>query len=160
MILIHLAKAGLLEDSCDYFSHVAIPEAVFLETVKVGKEKGFPDAVVIEQQISSGNLKIIKIKQQELIKKANQFNIFDGEAEAVALYWQEKATLLATDDENVRNKKEMLKISVVGTPAIIMEMFRSKRIDASDVHQAILVLKKNAWFNSTTFDKMRQEIDE
>ncbi len=160
MVLIHLAKSGLLESSCQYFGYVTIPEAVFKETVEVGKQKGFPDANVIEQQIMSENIKVQKIKQKELITKANEFNIFDGEAEAVALYWQEKAELLATDDENVRNKKEILKISVVGTPAIIMEMFKAKKISGTEVHQAISILKKNAWFSTTTFDKMRQGVNE
>lgn len=51
-----------------------------------------------------------------MIAKANAFNIQRGEAEAVALYWQEEADLLATDDDNVRRKKDALRIKTIGTP--------------------------------------------
>ncbi|HZX20309.1 MAG TPA: DUF3368 domain-containing protein, partial [archaeon] len=105
MVLIHLAKITLLEKSCDHFGTVMIPEAVFLESVKTGKTRGFEDAILIESIIKKGKITVKKIGKKEQLKKINQYNIFGGEAEAIALYWQENADLLACDDDNVRKKK-------------------------------------------------------
>ena len=108
MVLIHLAKISLLEISRGYFGKVLIPELVLQETVNAGKQKNFEDAFLIEEIIRKGIITVGKIAKKAFVKKANQFNIFGGEAEALALYWEEKADFLATDDDNVRRKKEVL----------------------------------------------------
>ena len=104
MVLIHLAKLSVLEKSCDYFKRVLIPELVYKEFLK-GKEKSLPDVPITLKLIESKKIIIEKVKDINLIKKANEFNIQRGEAEVIALYWQEKADFLATDDDNVRKKK-------------------------------------------------------
>lgn len=157
MVLIHLAKLSLLEKSCSYFKKAAIPELVYEEVLK-GKEKGFPDASIIIELIKSKKIAVKKVKSNALIKKANQFNIQRGEAEVISLYWQEKAGLVATDDDNIRKKKSLLNIEVIGTPAIILKLYKEKLIDRHKAEQCVSELKKIGWFSNSVLDIMLMEV--
>ncbi len=159
MILIHLAKITLLEASCNFFGKVAIPELVFEETIGIGKQKGFEDAFLIEELVRRGNIKTKKVLKKNLVKKANQFNVFGGEAEAIALCWQENADFLATDDDNVRKKKQIFQIKLIGTPAIIMALYNKKAINAEKTRQALQKLKKIGWFSSEIIDRILLEVE-
>ncbi|MBI4919658.1 hypothetical protein HY837_07015 [archaeon] len=156
MVLIHLAKISILEQCCKYFGEVLIPELVYEETVK-GKEK-HEDSLVIKNFIDSNLIKVIKIKNGSLIKKANLFNIQGGEAECVALYWQEKADLLATDDDNFRRKKDILKLNLVGTPAIILNLYKKNKINKTETLHSLRDLKKFGWFHNAVLDKVEEEV--
>ncbi|HLC79378.1 MAG TPA: hypothetical protein VJG83_03015 [archaeon] len=158
MVLIHLAKITLLETACSYFGKVEIPQAVFNETVEKGEEKGHADATLIANVIKNAGIKVKKVKP-ELIKKANDFNIYGGEAEALALYWQEKANLLATDDDNVRGKKDLLNLRLIGTPAIILMLFNSKKIDSKKAKQSTAKLRKIGWFSGEVTDYILREVE-
>lgn len=158
MVLIHLAKISLLECCCSHFA-VVVPELVFSETVEVGKKKGFVDAIVIENLVNVGKISVKKVEKIEFVKKANDFNIFSGEAQAVALYWQENASLLATDDNNVRNKKDALELNIIGTPVIILTLFNSKKISREKAEDSIKLLRKIGWFNNSVLDKILLEVE-
>ncbi len=157
MVLIHLAKLSILEKSCVYFKKVLIPQAVHQEILE-GKEKSLSDAPIILGLVKNKKIIIKKVKDNNLIKKANQFNIQRGEAEAVALYWQEKANIIATDDDNVRKKKILLDINVIGTPVIILKLLKEKIIDENKAEQCISELRKIGWFSSAVLDKMLMEV--
>ncbi len=156
MILIHLAKLSLLEISCDYFEEVMIPKLVSNEVLNGIKNK-YPDAKIIEGLIEEKKIIVKEVKEKFLIKKANQFNIQKGEAEVVALYWQEEAKLIATDDDNVRKKKILLNLNLIGTPAIILLLYQNKKIDNLKLKQSLTELKKIGWFNNSIFDKITME---
>ena len=159
MVLIHLAKITLLEKSCEHFKQVIISPLVFEETVAIGKEKGFEDAIVIESIVMQRKIMVLDVKKKNFLKKANGFNIFGGEAQAAALYWQEKASLIATDDDNVRNKKEMLGLNLLGTPSIILTLFNSKKIGQEKAVQSVNKLRKIGWFSSEVLDKVLMEVE-
>src|SRR3989344_4344073 len=150
MIIIHLAKTLLLEDSCKFFGEVIIAKLVYEEIMRGEKEHN-EDILEIKKTLKNKLIRIKQVRDNSLIQKANQYNIYRGEAEAVALYWQEKADLLATDDDNVRKKKDVLSIQLVGTPAIIMRLFQSKRIEKNAYLLAIKKLKEIGWFSSRVF---------
>jgi len=155
MVLIHLAKVSLLGKSCDYFKKVLTPGCVYKEILK-GKEKDMPDVPIIMKLIKDKKI-LVKKADKDLIKKANQFNVQRGEAEAVALCWQEKADLIATDDDNVRKKRILLDVEVIGTPAIALKLFKENIIDKNKMKQCVSELKKIGWFSNTILDKMLME---
>ena len=157
MVLIHLAKITLLEKSCDYFKIVIIPKKIYEEVLK-GKNKGYEDVIIIENMVKSEKIIVKEIKDQDFIKKANNLNIKEGEAEAVALYWQEKANYLATDDDNVRKKFNILDINIIGTPSIIVSLFKEKLITKEKFLESTKKLKSLGWFNNTVIDKMMMEL--
>ena len=156
MVVIHLAKLSLLEKSCDYFKKVAIPNRVYKE-ILLGEEKGYPDVKVIKELINRKKVIVKKVKHKNLIRKANEFNIQCGEAEAVALYWEEKADYLATDDDNVRNKRVLLNLRIIGTPAIVLKLYKESVIDEEKFKESMAELRKIGWFSDAVIDKVLME---
>jgi len=101
MVLIHLAKTTTLEESCNYFQEVIIPEKVKQEVIK----EEHPETTIIKELISNNKIKVKTINNKDYYKRANELNIFRGEAEVVALAWEMSADAIATDDDNVRKKR-------------------------------------------------------
>lgn len=155
MVLIHLAKLTILETSCDYFRNVSIPKMVHQEVT--GSGELHPDTVVISNMINKGKIKVRSVKDKKLIEKANQFNIQKGEAECVALYWQENAKFLATDDDNVRKKSVILDIPIIGTPSIMLKLYKEKQIGREKFEESISELRKIGWFSNAVLDKISAE---
>ena len=155
MILIHLAKMTLLDTSSDYFGEVFVPEQVKKEVLN----PIYPDAKIIEASFASGKIKVRAVKNKKLIERANEFNIQRGEAEAVALYWEMNADLIATDDDNVRKKRDVLRLNIIGTPAIILRLFKEKKINRPKLEESIRKLREIGWFSNTIWDKIRLEAD-
>ena len=154
MVVIHLAKISLLEKSCDYFKLVIIPEEVNKE-LQHGKD--FPEIGIITNLIKNGKIGVKKIKGSQLIEKLSQYNIFGGEAEVIALCWQEKADIIATDDDNVRKKKVVLDLNVIGTPVIILKLYLEKIINEQKFEQSINELRKIGWFSNAVLDSILME---
>lgn len=155
MVLIHLAKITLLEKSCEYFKSVLIPELIREEVL----DQEYPDSALIKELIIKKKIGVKKIKDNNLIKKANEFNIFRGEAEVVALYWQENADCIATDDDNVRKKKLLLDLNIIGTPSILLALYRKKIIGKEKIINGINKLKEIGWFNNVILDKLLMEVN-
>lgn len=155
MVLIHLAETGLLENCCDWFGKVAITPLVLSE-IEAGREGSQEQVAYIETCLNRCKITMKKVKP-EFIRKANQFNLQKGEAESVGLYWQENADWLACDDDAVRKKKALLKLNVIGTPAILIRLFRGKQITREEFTRAVTHLRTRGWFSSTIFDVLKAE---
>ncbi|MFW6196593.1 MAG: hypothetical protein ACOC5D_04570 [Thermoplasmatota archaeon] len=158
MILIHLAKTSVLEDSCKFFEEVIIPRKVWKETVEIGKKRKYPDAILIEELIEKDRIDIVDVEEKELIDRARKFNIQGGEAEAVALYWEKDADILATDDDNVRSKSALLNLNLVGTLPILVKMFRADKVSEEKVARSLDILQDIGWFSTAVLDKTRVEV--
>ena len=156
MVIIHLAKITLLEKSCDYFKEVIIPELVHSETVKM--EDKYTETIIIKDLVERGIIKVKKVANRSLMEKANQYNIQRGEAETVALYWQEKSDFLATDDNNVRKKNILLNLNLIGTPSIIFRMYKKNIIDKKKFETSLSELRKVGWFSNAIIDRLLLEV--
>lgn len=159
MVLIHLARITVLESCCDFFGKVIIPPLVFKEVVIEGKNRGFADAVLVEEIINKNKIKVKKVVKRDLIVRANKFSIQGGEAEAVALYWQEQADLIASDDNSVRSKKSILGINLIGTPSMLLALFKNNKIKKSKLVQSINELRRIGWFSNALLDKILLEAE-
>ncbi len=155
MVLIHLAKMTLLETSCTAFGNVAIPEQVMEEVTK----EGYPDAQLIAALIRKEKILVRAVRKNQFLQKAYACNIQRAEAAAVALSWELEADFLATDDDNVRKKSDLLKLNVIGTPAILLKLYKEKRITRIKVEDAIKKLKEIGWFANTIWDKIKLEVE-
>lgn len=157
MVVIHLAKITLLEKSCESFKSVVIPEEVHREILE-GKEKGYEDVQVVEELLKVKKLSVKKVRDEGLLKRAGEFNLHRGEAEALALYWQEKADHLASDDDNLREKSILLDLKLIGTPAIILTLYKTGSIGKEKLMQSLQELRKIGWFSHAVIDKMLMEV--
>ena len=156
MVVIHLAKITLLAASCERFKPVVIPEEVHQEILQ-GKKKGYEDVKIIEELIVAGKLAVKHVRDRKLLKQAAEYNVQGGEGEALALYWQEKADYLASDDDNLRKKVVLLNLRLIGTPTIILKLYQEKRIDRQKLEGSLQALRKIGWFSSAVIDKILME---
>ena len=131
------------------------PEAVKKEVM--AGQVAYPETIVIKDLIANNKIQIKQVKNKELLKKVNQFNIQRGEAEVIALYWQEKAGLIATDDDNVRKRRLLLNIKIIGTPSILLKLYKQKIIDKEKLKKCVNELKKIGWFHNAVLDKILME---
>ncbi|HLC81346.1 MAG TPA: hypothetical protein VJH68_01695 [Candidatus Nanoarchaeia archaeon] len=153
MVIIHLAKTTLLKSSCTYFGKVLIPKLVQEEVV----QDEHPETGLIREMILSKKIIVEAVKDKNFLHRANQFNLQRGEAEVVALYWEQHADLIATDDDNVRKKKDVLQLKVIGTPAIIFELYKKRYIDNQKLQEVITVMREISWFSNVIWDKILME---
>lgn len=156
MVVIHLAKVTLLEASCGYFKSLVIPEAVYQE-ILAGRKKGYADAILVEELLKAKKCEVMRVREKKHLRRAEQFNVQRGEAEALALYWQEDADQLASDDDNLRKKSILLGIRLIGTPAIMLRLYREKVITQQKLAESLQALRKIGWFSSSVIDKILME---
>lgn len=159
MVLIHLAKMGILENSCDYFNEVVIPEAVFNETVVEGKKSSHLDAAIIEQMIKLKKIKVKSIKNKNKIKEYLKYGLHYGEAEAIELYFQEDADILASDDDVIRKNRALLNINLIGTPAVLIILLRKKGITKRKAIDACEILESIGWFHEDLILELKNQIE-
>ena len=158
MILIHLAKMSVLKSACEFFRKVLIPQKVFEETVLQGKEKEYPDAIIIENLIKENLIIVKKIKNKEKVNSIQKYGLGPGEAEAVLLYHRENADFLFTDDDVCRKYRGILNVNILGTPAIIIILFRNKVIAYSKAIESINLLSEIGWFENELIFELKQKI--
>ncbi len=156
MVVIHLAKLTLLQTSCEQFKPVVVPEAVHRELL-AGKAKGSADVGVIEELFNAGTLRVKRVRNATLLKRAGAFNVQRGEAEALALYWQEEADYLASDDDTLRKRRTLLNVQLIGTPAIILALYRKNLLNKGKLAASLQALRKIGWFSNTVIDKILME---
>ncbi len=155
MVLIHLAKTTTLEESCEYFQEIYIPEKVKQEVLK----QRYPETTIIQQLISTEKIKVKSLENRTLLQKTHELNIFRSEAEVVALAWEINADAIATDDDNVRKKKEIIRLQIIGTPTILLTLYHQNLIAKEKLQQAIKRMKEIAWFSPTIWDKIQLEVE-
>ena len=153
MVVIHLAKITLLEKSCQRFQRVLIPQEVHREILE-GEKKGYEDVKTVQELVRAGKVSIRRVRDKNLLKRAKEFNVQRGEAEALALYWQERADYLASDDDSLRKKSAALDLKLVGTPAMILTLYKEKLIDKHKLVESLRALRKIGWFSNAVLDKI------
>ncbi len=158
MVLIHLAKLSLLRTSCEALGEIVIPKKIEKETVERGKQKNHPDAILIEELIENNTIEVNKVKNKKLIKRAKDFNIQGGEAEAVALYWEKNADYLATDDDNVRTKRKLLDLDLISTISILINLFKDEEIGRNKLEESLKMLNEIGWFSTAVLDRAKMEV--
>ncbi|MFH1915685.1 MAG: hypothetical protein ABIJ21_00320 [Nanoarchaeota archaeon] len=154
--LIHLAKLTILEKVCT-IDIMLIPELVHQEVLE-GKKKGYPDVPIMLDLIEKKKI-IVKKTEASKVKKLLQFNVQGGEAEAIILYQQENARWLVTDDDNVRKKAVILDIRVIGTPSLIIHVYKKNLITKEKTVQSIRELQKIGWLSQAVIDQLHDEVE-
>lgn len=117
---------------------INIPEEVKKEAVDVGKENNYSDAFEIENLINKNFIEIKKVKNNKKVNWLMKgFNIERGESEAIQLFIELKADLLATDDKNAINACNVLDIPVSGSLAFVINSVDRKIISKKEGEEMI-----------------------
>ena len=135
--LILLQKITLLNSLLKKFSLI-IPNEVYREVVIKGKMVKSEDAYSIENKINKGLIKIKKIKNKKRFGEiVNEFGLGEGEAEAIVLFLQENADMVATDDHKAINACKIHKIPFITALTFTIECFDIKLITKNEAHRMI-----------------------
>ncbi|MBI4017270.1 MAG: hypothetical protein HY363_06280 [Candidatus Aenigmarchaeota archaeon] len=123
--LIKLTKAGAKEYVTNSFD-VVVPQKVKQETVDAAKGK--PDALVIQQNIQSKQIKVVDAMKVDkyLEREINQLHLQGGEQEVYAL--SNDYDILSSDDQRFLRLLQMLNKKAVTPASIIVLLYKKKKI--------------------------------
>ena len=124
--LILLIKIDLLElFISDYKRSLVIPKKVKTEVCVEGRE----ETPYLKNLIQEGQIEVLTAKNPRQRRKLMvDFNIDEGEAEALLLALQKEAELIATDDKNAIRASKLLKIDFVTAIGFLIRAVDKKLI--------------------------------
>ncbi len=117
--LIHLSQIGHLNLLREFFGEILIPYAVYREVVVEGQ--GRPGSREVGE---ASWIRVVEIRDKHL-KRALQFMLDGGEAEAIVLALEVNADLVLLDDREARLQAKRLGLRVTGTLGILL---RAKKL--------------------------------
>lgn len=158
MVLIHLGSAGILREACIMFGRVIIPCAVHDEVVEKGIERKHPDALVVKKIIEERLIEVVPVSNVSLMNELCTYGLEGGELECVTLYFQEKAKLIASNDDKVRKLRMILNLNMISSPEIVYMMAKNRAISKTKATDCLLELKKTGWFSRNILDLILEEV--
>ncbi len=93
------------------------------------------DALVIQRAIQEKRIRVTALKETKIYRKFfKDFGLGQGETEALALAYSEKAKLIATDDRRAILACRLLKIPYVTAIDIIIRMYQKGVVKKEEAH--------------------------
>ncbi len=158
--LIHLAKIKRLEVLKKLYDGVIIPEEVEVEAVARGKEKGAPDALLIESAIREGWLKVEKFQVEgEFLKAAKVAGLSEAEAKVVDFAYARKMVALI-DEDVARVFAWTLGVRVRGTLGILIEAAKLRLIAQDQGLQDLDRLSEVMYMSANVYKSARKALEE
>lgn len=158
-ILILLAKIEILDVLIEVFNQIVIPPAVHNEAVIHGKKIKKLDAYYIEEKIKEKLIKVESITEiEEKERFINDFNIHDGEAEAIVLYLEKSADLLGSDDFKTIKLCKILKISYFTSLTFLYRCFVMKKLNKKTALVKIEKLHRFGWYKEELINHFQELI--
>lgn len=121
--LVKLTKAGAKEAILSVLE-VSIPPAVRREVVDEGRAGGYPDALVVEENIAKGRLKTVGVSAR---KRKEGIVLSGGEKEVLSLFLEGRFHAVASDDSRFLKKLESLNVPYLTAAACIAYLSISGR---------------------------------
>ena len=151
--VILLAKASVLETLADA-RPVAITKTVLQEVLK-GKERLLEDALLLERLVQNQKIQLL-MENLVLTKKISQdFNMGYGEASTIAVAMGKKNAIVATDNRQGRKVTKVHNLPLVGSPEIVVSLYKQKRITKEKASSALRVLQEQGWFSPYLLEKAK-----
>lgn len=115
--IIHLAKIGRLDLLQQFFGTIIVPQMVWKECTSPGKRR--PE---IENILTADWIQVVKINDR--IVTLLRHDLDHGEAEAIALAMERKASLILLDDSDAREKARLYHLPITGTVGLLLRAYR------------------------------------
>lgn len=156
--LLLLVKSGLLDNFIsDYTDEIIIPVEV-KEEESCDRKNSF-DALLIQKRINEKKIKAVKVHNMKLCEKFMQdFSIAKGEAEALVLAFEKKATLLAVDDKNAIKASKILKIPFTTPISILVRLAERGIIDINKAKEGLELLAAYGRYKDTTIREAMERL--
>jgi predicted nucleic acid-binding protein len=162
--LIWLAKCGVLTLLKNYYQTIAIPEAIYKETVTRGLEKGHDDAKVINEAVEEEWITVHTVRHESIqrvnnIEKQMDITLGMGEREAIALALEKKIPFL-TDDEDAHRLGKALGLDPKGVLYVLMRSVRDGFIDKIHAKEKLGEMLENGfWLSPLIIQGFYQALD-
>ncbi len=135
--LILLQKIVLLDRLVKNFKFI-ISQEIYNESVLEGKKVKSKDSYLIEDKINKKMINIKKIKEEKKVNEIiDEFGLEKGEAEAITLFLQENADILAIDDHKAINICKIYKIPFMTALTFVITAFDAKLVMKNEAKQMI-----------------------
>jgi predicted nucleic acid-binding protein len=161
--LIWLSKVGYLHLLKSLYGEVIIPLEVYREVVVRGLEDGFSDALVIEESVKQGWVKISELDEKNkdictMIMESDP-GIHRGEVEAVLLA-RDMECLLLMDESSGRTLAESWSVKVRGTLYVILSSLRLGLLGEAEAKDAIGgMIEKGFRIDPVLYSRILREIE-
>lgn len=113
--LCNLAMIGQLSLLWRFYAQVTIPQAVWAELEELDHEKARES---LEDARATGSLQIVPVVNHALVRLLSE-DLHLGEAEAIALAYEQKADLLLMDEHDGRAAAQRLGLALTGVLGIL-----------------------------------------
>lgn len=136
--LIIFGKLNKLDILVKLFKNIEISNEVYNEVVIKGNQ--LRDALIVNEHIKKGSIKIIKLNDKycDMTKKIQLiFSIDFGEAETIALALQLKHKKVIIDEISAREAAKSLNITPIGTLGILLMAFKNKIVNKEEIEKII-----------------------
>ncbi len=123
-----------------------------------GKERGFPDALLVEEAIRDGWISVVDVKMSGgFLELCHLAGVNRGEA-AVLSYAKEKGGLVLLDDEAPRDLARSLRIPVRGTLGIIIDAARKGLLERKEALRSLDEASEMMYVSSEIYRRARTAI--
>jgi predicted nucleic acid-binding protein len=158
--LIYLSKAGLSGIIESLQEEKLTSPLVKAEVVDKGRQKGVPDAIVLEKLFENGVFNLCDPKDKLFLSRLSKTRgLHAADAEVLALA-KEHAGLAVIDDEVARKTAKVYKISYVGAPYILARAISEGFLSKEQAKGAVKDMISSGWrCNVETYAKIMELID-
>ena len=156
--LILLVKAGLF-DKFIKDRQIIIPISVYNETIKMGKEKGYKDAYILEKFMRENKIKVVRPRQHTYQKIQKLFGLSAGERDTIAIAIDSKIKYVLCDDKKAINACKILDLKFITSLDILLAMYKMNKISREEANKSIDKLDEFGWYNLELIKKVRGEIN-
>lgn len=158
--LIYLSKAGLSGIIENLQEEKLTSPLVKSEVVDKGKQKGVPDAIVLEKLFENGVFKLYNPEDKLFLSRLSKTRgLHAADAEVLALA-KEHSGRAVIDDEVARKTAKVYKISYVGTPYILARAVSEGFLSKEQAKSAVKDMVSVGWrCNVETYAKIMELID-
>jgi predicted nucleic acid-binding protein len=152
--LISLAVIGHLELLKDLYQQVLIPDAVYQELT--GNDAELPGAAEVQtlEWISTQPV------QNEMVVRALQGELDDGEAAAIALAVERQADVVLIDERRARAVATRLGLNVVGVLGVLVEAKHKALIPQLKPILDDLITRAGVWVSAQLYERVLQTVGE
>ena len=166
--LIYVTKIGfswVFEKLGELGVKIIVPETVYQEVVTIGKEKGFSDAIIVDELVKKNVFEIKKCLTKNAVKRLLETTfgreklIHSGEIEVLALA-MELQGIAIIDEKNARKIAEAMGITVHGTMYLFIILYRHRIISKDELVAIFDELVSHGWRVSVEdYIKIKRKIE-
>lgn len=117
-VLIFLGKLRRLAWLQEHYDVVLIPSVVYEEVVVRGRERGEPDAAVVDDAVDAG---WIEVHDPETNEALDRFDLEAGETAVLSLALERDHEMVLVDEESVREVARLLDLRPRGTLSVLFD---------------------------------------